>query len=132
MCEMALKQKQQIARIQAEVIPGQNQTLSQYLGTDAQWDIDWASFEEGEAIYGLSSFLTNAANGIEAVTRDQVGKETVSKAFTRVVVKNVETPAEKRIFVEGGALHLYSAMTSDDWSGRIGSTDVQQWLENNL
>ena len=130
---MGLKEKQHIARIQEENVPGYNQQLQERLGTDAHFDVDWTTFEEDiEALYGLDGFMNVVWNGIEAVTRDSVGKQAVAEAVKRVVIVNVQDVGEKAISVEDGAFRLQAALGNDNWDGRISSNEVQEYLENNL
>lgn len=129
---MPLKQRQQIARIQAETLPDYNARLEQYTGAPITYDIDWDTFEDGEAIFGLTGLLTNISNGIEAITRDQVGKDAVAAGFQRIVVKNLADGETRKIAVEDGVFHVYSVLEGDDYDNRVGVNDIIHYLENHL
>lgn len=131
---MGLKERQHIARIQKEEVPGYDQRLQERLGTSIHYDIEWTSFENDiQALYNLNGFLNNVTNGFEYVTRDEVGKETVAAQIERIVIKNVPEVSQRAITREDKTLHLHTSLgNNDDWSGRISDYDIQEWLENNL
>lgn len=131
---MGLKERQQIARIQQEEMPGFDERLQERMGTQLHFEVDWESFEDDiDALYRLNGFLLNVWNGVEFVTRDDIGKQAVGEQIQRIVVKLVGTPAEKKIAIEDGAFILQVALGADHYyTGSFSDSDVQQHLEDNL
>lgn len=130
---MGLKERQEIARITNEVVPGYNQRLQDKFGTSMVFDNEWSSFEDDlDAIYSVGGLMNMTANALEWVGRDDIGRQAIADRIERVVLVNVQSVDQKAITLENGALRLQSTLSGDDWDGRFSDNAIIEWLENNL
>ncbi|GAB4454163.1 MAG: hypothetical protein OHK0029_08450 [Armatimonadaceae bacterium] len=128
---MGLQERRQIERLKTESVPEYEKRLKEYFGKEIPYETDWESFDL-EATYSANNFFNFIANALEAVGRDDLGKEAIRESIHRIVVRNITDPKAKKLSLSEGTLLLEAALGSDDWDGRISDSEIITYLENTL
>lgn len=129
---MGLREKIHIERLQKEVLPNHNENLQNQIGASIALEPDWSSFEKNEsACLSLDSFLSTIINGIEPIARAEVGREALKEGLSKIVIRNLDTPGEKRIALADKVLLIETAMGGDNY-GLVQSAEIQNFLLDNL
>lgn len=126
---MGLQVQQEMARIQAEVVSVCNQTLEKATGKPIEWDVDWSLIQSDKAVKRLEETLTEMTKSVTSAAGTKARKEAIGDSFVRIVLKNIENPLQKKIYMEHGALHILTVLDAADESDQITAKDLRSFLQ---
>lgn len=108
---MGLIEKRLIKQGKEEWIPTANQELRELTGGEQVYDVDWDTFSsdaEGlQNLQGQGFRRINAA--IRVICRDDLGKEAMAESVKKILLRDVDDPAQKEITVKDGVITIQCA-----------------------
>lgn len=129
---MGLAEKKQIRAMEEETIPEFKQKISEAVGTDVEITVDFDSFQTVAQMQEIHhQCLGRVLEGIQAIVKDDLGKEAMQESVKTIVVGNVEDDESKKISLADGTLTVVG-----NWANFGGGTftwwDYQEQIEANL
>ncbi|HEY3443759.1 MAG TPA: hypothetical protein VGK29_23585 [Paludibaculum sp.] len=130
---MGLAERRKIKELEEEVLPGRVKEIEDICGAAIPYEIDWASFgDDGTALNFMDNLSCHRLNmALRMICQDEMGKEAVRDAVKKVKLKNVATPEERSVVLEGGVLEMHCAYALGA-SGMISDNEIRAYLEKKL
>ena len=129
---MGLAEKRQLAQLRDEIVPQYQKELSDIVGSDIAYDIDWDSFADNlEAMERLEPKALKPMNEIfRKITVDEIGKDAVKESVQTIRLSQGSDANISNFTLQNGVLSL-----PWDWVGWGDSfylDSVQEKLESML
>ena len=129
---MGLAEKRQLAQLRNEIVPQYQKELSEIVGSEIVYDIDWDSFADNlEAMERLEPKALKPMNEIfRKITVDQIGKDAVAESIQTIEISQGSDANISNFTLQNGVLNL-----PWDWVGWGDSfylDSVQEKLESML
>jgi len=130
---MGLAEKRKIKELQDNTIPEREAELLEITGSPIRYHIDWESLSNDEVglnfLDNLSCHRLNMA--LRVICSDSLGKEAVAEGLTTVNLKNVATPADRKLTFANGVLEM-SCAYAQGTSGYHSDNDIRLALMQGL
>ena len=108
---MGLAEKRKIKELQDTTLPEREAELLEITGSPIKYDIDWDSLSsDAEGLNFLDNLSCHRLNmALRVICSDALGKEAVAESLKTVKLKNVPTPADRKLTFGGGVLEMHCA-----------------------
>jgi len=130
---MGLAEKRKIKELQDNTIPEREAELLEITDSPIRYHIDWESLSNDEVglnfLDNLSCHRLNMA--LRVICSDSLGKEAVAEGLTTVNLKNVATPADRKLTFANGVLEM-SCAYAQATSGCHSDNDIRLVLMQGL
>jgi len=92
-------------------LPERTKEIQEICGAAIPYEVDWDSFNDDlEALNFMDNISCHRLNmALRVICQDNMGKEAVRDAVKKVRLKNVKTPAEMSMTLDGGVLEMHCA-----------------------
>ena len=129
---MGLAEKRQLAKVREEIVPQYQKELSEIVGSEIAYDVDWDSFADNlEALERLEPKALKPMNEIfRKIAVDQIGKDAVKESIQTIRLSQGDEANIANFTLQDGVLNL-----PWDWVGWGDSfylDSVQEKLESML
>jgi hypothetical protein len=111
---MGLEEKRWIRQFQDEYLPSVRAELKDLVKTDIPYEVDWESFSSDlPALQTLQDQMGRLNSAFRSIVQSSIGGAVVIDAIKdglkKIVVKNVASPAEKKLTLKDGTLEMLTA-----------------------
>jgi hypothetical protein len=130
---MGLEERRRIKQFEEEILPGREAEIVEICGTAIPYEVDWESFEgDLTALNFLDNISCHRLNmALRVICADELGKEAVREAVTKVRLRNVPRTDEKVLRFAGGVLDMACAY-SVGLDGGFSDDEIRSELMSHL
>ena len=108
---MGLAERRKMKELGETTLPERTKEIQEICGAAIPYEVDWDSFNDDlEALNFMDNISCHRLNmALRVICQDDMGKEAVRDAVKKVRLKNVKTPAEMSMTLDGGVLEMHCA-----------------------
>jgi hypothetical protein len=108
---MGLAERRKIKELQETTLPERVREIEEICGAPVPYEVDWESFaDDAEALNFMDNLSCHRLNmALRVICLDEMGKEAVRETLKKVRLRNVKTPAEMKMWFDGGVLEMHCA-----------------------
>jgi len=130
---MGLEERRRIKELQEVTLPGRVKDIEEICGAPISYEVDWDSLkDDANGLNFLDNISCHRLNmALRTICADDMGKEAVRDGLKLVKLKNVKTPAEKKLSFENGVLEMHCAYALGA-SEMFGDNEIYKLLMSKL
>jgi len=108
---MGLAERRKMKELGETTLPERTKEIQEICGAAIPYEVDWDSFNDDlEALNFMDNISCHRLNmALRVICQDDMGKEAVRDTVKKVRLKNVKTPAEMSMTLDGGILEMHCA-----------------------
>jgi len=108
---MGLAERRKMKELGETTLPERTKEIQEICGAAIPYEVDWDSFNDDlEALNFMDNISCHRLNmALRVICQDDMGKEAVRDTVKKVRLKNVKTPAEMSMTLDGGVLEMHCA-----------------------
>lgn len=128
---MGLQEKKLQHALENEIVPESKKTISELIGSQADIEIDWASFNDIRSLQEIEhQVLGRVVEAVRNVCSDDFAKEAMKDGFKLIRVKNLDSADGKNVSFSDGTLGLETKW--EDFGSIFTPGDIKQAIEAGL